>query len=382
MTLLAWLRRPEQRAQLPACLLLGLGIIWALLRTARSLAILFEVSHDLSIYYSLWFLLGHRDYADIALSQALYLPHTWLVLTPLFLLGWPAARLVMLLLNVGCVFYIWRRLSDLAGLQGLRRWLLLVFFWDWLCTGLVVGLGNLALVCVAAVLAAYPFSSATNSVWLTLSAMKQSLVFPFYFRLLFQRPKLLILPFLVIALCGLGVMVWARLGIADVLGMAQGSLSTVKAWTQYDLTSLRRLLRPLLGGGAVLSVVVWIIWFALYGVVTWRIKEPLAQLAALLLLSLLPMYHQQYDLVAAAPTLAMFLRRSSLTWPALMTLLLLVNPASAPTHLLPSGPLRNTADALVAAYYPLLILALLGGIMWMENQSAHDTGDPQAKIAQ
>ena len=78
------------------------------------MAMLFEASHDLNIYYSLWFLLGHRDYADIALSQALYLPHTWLVLTPFFLLGWPAARLLMLLLNVGCVFYIWWRLSELA----------------------------------------------------------------------------------------------------------------------------------------------------------------------------------------------------------------------------------------------------------------------------
>ena len=66
-------------------------------------------------------------------------------------------------------------------------------------------------------------------------------------------------------MCGLAVMVWARLGSADVLGMARGSLNTVQGWTQYDLTSLRRLLSPLLGGGAVLSAVVWVVWFALYG---------------------------------------------------------------------------------------------------------------------
>ena len=76
----------------------------------------------------------------------------------------------------------------------MRRWLLLVFLWDWLCTGLVIGLGNLALVCVAAALAAYPFSSASNSMFLTLSAMKQTLVFPLYFRLLLKRPKMLIVP--------------------------------------------------------------------------------------------------------------------------------------------------------------------------------------------
>ena len=227
MTVLAWLRQPEQRAQLPARLLLGVAIVWGLLRTARSLAMLFEASHDLNIYYSLWFLLGHRDYADIALSQALYLPHTWLVLTPFFLLGWPAARLLMLLLNVGCVFYIWWRLSELAGLQGMRRWLLLVFLWDWLCTGLVIGLGNLALVCVAAALAAYPFSTVGSSVFLTLSAMKQTLVFPLYFRLLLKRPKMLIVPFVVVAVCGVAVLVWARLGLADALGMARGSVSRV-----------------------------------------------------------------------------------------------------------------------------------------------------------
>jgi hypothetical protein len=372
MTVLAWLRQPEQRAQLPVRLLLGVAIVWGLLRTARSLAMLFEASHDLNIYYSLWFLLGHRDYADIALSQALYLPHTWLVLTPLFLLGWPTARLLMLLLNVGCVFYIWWRLSELAGLLGMRRWLLLVFLWDWLCTGLVIGLGNLALVCVATALAAYPFSSTGSSVFLTLSAMKQTLVFPLYFRLLLKRPKMLIVPFVVVMVCGLAVLVWARLGIADALGMARGSMNTVQAWTQYDLTSLRRLLSPLLGSGAALSAVVWVMWFVIYGAVMWRVKDPLAQLAALLLLSLLPVYHQEYDLVAAAPTLALLMRRGSLAWPALMTLLLAVNPASAPTYVLPAGLLRHAIEAFAAVYNPLLVLAFLGGIVWVDRGGDHE----------
>ena len=373
MTVLAWVRQPEQRAKLPARLLLGVAIVWGVLRTARSLHMLFEASHDLNIYYSLWFLLGHRDYADIALGQALYLPHTWLVLTPFFLLGWPAARLLMLLFNVGCVFYIWWRLSELAGLKGMRRWLLLVFLWDWLCTGLVIGLGNLALVCVAAALAAYPFSTVGSSIFLTLSAMKQTLVFPLYFRLLLKRPKMLVVPFVVVTVCGVAVLVWARLGPADVLAMARGSVSRVAAWSQFDLTSLRRLLSPLLGSGAALSGVVWVVWFALYGVVMWRVKDPLAVVAALLLLSLLPVYHQEYDLVAAAPTLALFLRRGSLAWPALMTLLLAVNPASAPTHLLPAGLVRHAIEAFVAVYNPLLVLALLGAIVWVDRGRARET---------
>ena len=381
MTVLAWLRQREQRAQLPARVLLAMGIVWGLLRTARSVAMLFEASHDLDIYYSLWFLLGHRDYADIALSQALYLPHTWLVLTPCFLLGWPAARLLMLLLNAGCVFYIWWRLGELAGLQGMRRWLLLVFLWDWLCTGLVIGLGNLALVCVAAALAAYPFTSVGGSVFLTLSAMKQTLVFPLYLRLLIRRPKMLIVPFVVVAVCGVAVLLWARLGPADVLGMVRGSVSRVEGWTQYDLTSLRRLLSPVLGSGAVLSAVVWAAWFALYGMIAWRVKDPLAQLAALLLLSLLPVYHQEYDLVAAAPALALFLRRGSLAWPALMTLSLAVNPASAPMHLLPAGLVRTAVEAFVAVYNPLLVLAFLGGIVRVERGGDHEIHEIHKKHA-
>jgi hypothetical protein len=372
MTVLAWLRQPEKRVQLYTRLLLGVAIIWGLFRTARSLRMLFDVSHDLDIYYSLWFLLGHRGYADIALSQALYLPHTWLVLTPLFILGWPAARLRLLLLNVACVFYIWWRLSQLAGVEGTRRWLLLAFLWSWLWTGLVIGLGNLALVCVAATLAAYPFSSATSSVFLTLSAMKQSLVFPLYFQLLLKRPKALVVPFGVVTVCGVAILLWARLSPADALKMGRGSLATVQAWTQYDLISLRRLLRPLLAGGAVLSAVVWAVWFALYGVVTWRVKEPLAQLAALLLLSLLPVYHQEYDLVAAAPASALCLRRGSLAWPALMTLLLAVNLVSVPGYILPPGLLRNAAEAVAAVYNPLLILACLGRLIWLEpGQQQH-----------
>jgi hypothetical protein len=366
MTLLAWLRRPDQRAQLPARLLLGVAILWAVFRTARSLGMLFSESHDLDIYYSLWFLLRHRDYADIALSQALYLPHTWLVLTPLFLLGWPAARMVMLLLNVASVFYLWWRLSQLAGLAGIRRWLLLVFFWDWLGTGLILGLGNLALVCVAAAVAAYPFTSAGNSVLLALSAMKQSLVFPLYLQLLFRRPKVLILPLAVFALSGVAALLWSRLSLAEGLKLAKGSMDTANAWTLYDFTCMRRLLAPFIHSGLAVSVVMWLIWFGLFGLCTVVIKDHLSQLAALLLLSLLPMYHQKYDLVAAVPALAVCLQRCSLMWPTLMTAALATDFGASFSRFLPVGPLRTTAHTVELAYYPLLTLGLLGGLLYLE----------------
>jgi len=84
----------------------------------------------------------------------------------------------------------------------------------------------------------------------------------------------------------------------------------------------------------------------------------------------LPIYHQEYDLVAAAPTLALFLRRGSLAWPALMTLLLAVNPASAPMHVLPVGVVRTAIEGFVAVYNPLLVLAFLGGIVWVDGRGA------------
>ena len=371
MTLPAWLRQPEQRASLPARLLLGAAVVWAFFRTARSLAMLFSESHDLDIYYSLWFLLRHRDYADIALSQALNLPHTWLVLTPLFLLGWPAARMLMLLLNVASVFYLWWRLSQLAGLAGIRRWLLLAFFWGWLGTGLIIGLGNLALVCVAAAVAAYPFASTTNSVLLPLSAMKQSLVFPLYFQLLFKRPKVLILPFAVFAVGGVAALLWARLSLAEGLKMAKDSLDATNSWTQsdvrlHDFTCMRRLLVPFVKSSLAASVVMWLIWFGLFGLCARFIKDHLAQLAALLLLSLLPMYHQKYDLVAAVPALAVCLRRCSLTWPTLMTVALATDFGASFSRFLPPGPLRNAAHTVEWDYYPLLILVFLGGLVWLE----------------
>jgi hypothetical protein len=366
MTLLAWRRRPEQRAQLPARLLLGVAVLWALFRTARSVNMLFAESHDLDIYYSLWYLLRHREYADIALGEALYLPHTWLVLTPLFLLGWPVARVGMLLLNVACVFYLWWRLSQLADLKGIRRWLLLAFFWGWQGTGLILGLGNLALVCVAAAVAAYPFASVGNSVFLTLSAMKQSMVFPLYLRLLFKRPQMLLLPCAVFAVSEAAVLLWGRLSLAEGLKLTKGAMATANAWTSYDYTCLRRLLDHFIASPAAVSAVTWLIWLSLFGVCVRRLKAPLSQLAALLLLSLLPMYHQRYDLVAAVPALAILLQRCSLVWPALMTAALATDFGISFSRFLPAGTIRTAGQTLELAFYPLLILVLLGGLIHLE----------------
>ena len=369
MHFLPWLRQPDNRTRLPGLLLLGLASIWAVARVARSMRILFDRSHDLDIYYSLWFLLKHRDYADVALSQALYLPHTWIVLTPLFLFGWPAARLLMIAFNLASICFLWWRLSRLLGLQGIRRGLLLAFFSGWLATGLVLGLGNLALVCVATAVAAFPFKTTANSAFLALSAMKQTLVFPLYLHLIFKRPRILILPFAVFAACGLAALFWARLSFTEGFKLAKGVMDTANAWTFYDFTCMRRLLVPLLKGGLPLTLAVWGIWFALFGGTIRIIKEPLTQLAALLLLSLLPMYHQKYDLVAAVPALAIFLRHCSLLWPTLMTISLASDFGTTFSRFLPAGSPQKLAQVLESAYYPLLILLILAGLFYVDTRA-------------
>src|SRR3974377_1831122 len=99
MTINAWLRQPEKRAQLPALVLLAVAFPWGCfhivpLLQIHSAADNFTPTHDLYSYYSIWFVFWHRDCADIALRESLYLPITWVAMTPLFIFGWPTARML------------------------------------------------------------------------------------------------------------------------------------------------------------------------------------------------------------------------------------------------------------------------------------------------
>ena len=89
----------------------------------------------------------------------------------------------------------------------------------------------------------------------------------------------------------------------------------------------------------------------------------------LLLLALLPTYHYRYDLVVAAPALAIFMKRCHLAWSALMTLSLAANPFWLLGLLLPAGPLRDASFALESPYLPVLILIFLGGLLYLEVRS-------------
>jgi hypothetical protein len=121
------------------------------------------------------------------------------------------------------------------------------------------------------------------------------------------------------------------------------------------------------------------VWFALFGICLVVVKDRLGQFAALLLLSLLPMYHQRYDLVAAVPALAVFLQRGSLFWPALMSAALATDFGILFSRFLPAGTLRSAGHALEQAYYPLLTLAILAGLICVELRRARYRGPGEAQ---
>jgi hypothetical protein len=132
---------------------------------------------------------------------------------------------------------------------------------------------------------------------------------------------------------------------------------------------MRRLLVPFIQNKLAVTVIMWGVWFALLGASVRWIKDPLALLAALLLLTLLPMYHNAYDMVVAVPAMAVFMKRCSVVWPTLMTVSLASDPFRQLGQLLPAGPLRETAFAAQSAYHPVLILILLGGLLYLEIRS-------------
>ena len=150
--------------------------------------------------------------------------------------------------------------------------------------------------------------------------------------------------------------------------MARTAMASVSSWTQFDHTCLRRILVLFTSNAAVISVLNWTVWFGLFSA-SWKLlRDPLSQFAALLLLSLLPMYHNTYDMVAALPALAVFLRYSGILPAVLLTLGLATNPAAALARLNPGGHETYLARVL-DAYYPLLILVILAGIYYVDSRS-------------
>ena len=225
----------------------------------------------------------------------------------------------------------------------------------------------MALVSLATMLAAYPFSSVKSGSFLALAAMKQSLVFPLFLHLLLKRSKAILVPIAAIALCGLAALWWSRLGFAEGLKLPKYWADTANSWTTIDHTCLRRLLAVFISDKLTVAVSMWVIWFALFGITVRWIKEPIVQLAALFLLALLPTYHYSYDMIMAVPSLALFLKRYHLVWPTLMTAALSISPQNL-GRLMPSGPWRTVVDSAEQAYLPFLILLFLGGLIWMERR--------------
>ena len=69
MFISTWLKQRKPSGDIAGWVLFFIALAWAGFRLTRSLQILFAESHDLYTYYSLWYVMCHREMADIALRQ-------------------------------------------------------------------------------------------------------------------------------------------------------------------------------------------------------------------------------------------------------------------------------------------------------------------------
>jgi len=309
---------------LPATIFFGL---YAVCRTFYSIYSLYRdsiLAHDLRVQYEPWLLLIHRDTAASALHTLTYLPHTWILLTPLYALGWSTAESLWFVINFLLHLYIWHGISNLACLRRDQRWLFLSLYFSLESVGLTIALGNPVVACMAATVAAYSASTPGRSgIFLALAAIKHSIVYPVYFKLLLERSKKVLFPIVFIGASLLAAMWWARIGPADLLAGLHNGTAQVNIWmheTQsVSLVPVAEKLLGGIGGPALVQAVVWSLWGVLFWI-TMKIRDNLGQLVALLLIGLLPMHHRSYDLIVAAPLVAFLIRRDCLLAACLVTL--------------------------------------------------------------
>jgi hypothetical protein len=224
----------------------------------------------------------------------------------------------------------------------------------------------LALTSLAAMLAAFPFQTRRNNFWLIPAAFKHSLSYPVYLFLLIRHPKKVIIPIAVLSLLVVLSMAWAGTGPHDFLTGLKNGQAISKVWMHENTTvSLVPIFEGLLGETTLAQIVNWTCWFILFGLVLVRLRDPLILLAALMLLSLLPMHHRNYDMIVAVPALAIFLKHRRFIWPILMTLSLAgINDHLENVNFYGSAALKS----IIPFYYPALILSFLAGLFVLDHQ--------------
>ena len=341
----------------PVTLLFGLYAIFRTVFSIYSLARDAIFGHDLYVQYEPWLLLIHRNTAAEALQTLTYLPHTWILLTPLYALGWHAAEAIWFVINFLLHIYIWHTLSVLTGLRRDQRLLFLALYFSFVSVGVSIALGNPVTACMAATVAAYASANAGRSgIFFALASIKHSIIYPVYLKLVLQRSVTKILPsILFIGLSLLAVMWWAHIGPMDLLSGLRAGTAQVNFWMHENQSiCLVPLLQKLLPASLV-QIVTWTLWLALFAISLAFIKDRIAQLAALLLIGLLPMHHRSYDLIVATPLIALLIRQNNLLDPCLVTLTLCGLWDTLCNHFQHHHPFVAACNEV---YYPLLILIL------------------------
>lgn len=332
-------------------IILIMGSLFAICNLGRAIYFALMLQGDLEMLYENHYLpFWHRQP-----SVYPYHPITCIFLAPIFLFGIPAAKVIVLLLNLGSIIFIWRRLSAYLSLNTFQQWLFLVLFCDWACVRIAISQNQLSLIVITAIL--YLITSQKNAplVWL-LTFVKYSIPLFLYLWLLLKQPRKLVIPITIMVLLTLGCLWWLRLDPVSYLKLFQEGTSfkfngeghtdivhwlgrvSSHPWTVY-----------LLLGGA--SVVTFFVFLK-------QLKEELTLVSALLILSLLLVYHRFQDLVVLAPVFGLVIREARPGWAVIMTVYMAgwcEKMATGRLKTFPDGPWSVPLHL----YYPVLLVVLL-----------------------
>lgn len=287
-----------------------------------------------------------------------YHPVLYLLLTLVFAYGFDVAKLLFLALNLACLGYSWRRLSDLLALEPPQRGWLLAMLGCWACVRVTIGSGQLGLICLATVLWAYPFQRGRDGIRLSLGVIKHTLLFPVWVDLLLRRPRLM-LATAVVAVLPLGA-AWLA-GDGDWFTYWEGTrAATTRMLETWDGGAyIGVFLKPYFQSPWLMHAVIWAAWGLAFFALRRRIQDDVVWLAVLLLMSLWPVYHRAYDLVVAAPTLALFLKHRRTGWVALLAVAMAGGYERLEQLAFLQSPVLRQ---LGAVYYPVLIALLVAAL--------------------
>jgi hypothetical protein len=360
---------------------------YAVIRTSQSLYHFLSgqavFQHDIWVQYLAWLDYINPDTASKSMSSPTYLPHVWLLLTPLFSIGWTIFQWIWCCICFLLQLYIWHRISTLCALNKIQRRYFLILYFGLLSVGITIALGNLVVVSVAAILAAFPFETESSShslsrsdrlkkhLFLFLSTAKHITVYPVFMVLLFRRPRLVIPTMAAVLVILAGSLWWAHLSPVTMLqNFKQGHELLTKWMHETPGISLVPLFEPL---GVLGTVIVWTVWIVLF-VLVLRIKDPFIQLSAFLLIALLPIHHREYDMIVAGPVLALLVKRGNLLLAMGMTALLSGLWTTAAKRHFFGLPLLDRVDP---AFYQLAIFALLAILFWINHQETQRSSAPE-----